>query len=188
MDVIKDIVMLKAQAVDYLQTKEQIERICNLSGKEHQETYFFSRFPVDYNNEYADGKFKVVLKNQKFYLHFRKALEQAHEGIAIAEDRVMEIPNFEDFVALMKELDVKEYAREIVTGNIYISKDEPNLEVKLVNVETLGNFVEVRFSCATEHDKEFGKLMAIDLLDSLGLKPMKKTSYAALLLEKFRKD
>ncbi len=179
-------IILRAKVDDYINTKEEIEKRYTYLKSEHSEVIHFSKQPVDYDNLLSGDKFRAVLKNNQCKVKFKKEVAEENEGVTISEQRSFEVNDFDSFESLMHALGIVIFAREILNANIFKISSEPNLFLKLVNVEELGYFLEVRFLCNTEHDKDFAKEKVKKILSdlSIGNENVVRDYYLHLILKK----
>jgi predicted adenylyl cyclase CyaB len=178
--------IIKKRVVEnFLELEEKIKKVSELKETIKKEVFHFSKEPVDYSNLRSIDKFRVLSKNGKYVVKFLKAVNESN-GILESSEESFELTDFFSFRDLMQTLGLKIFLQEIITEEIYTYRKEPNLLLKLVNVESLGTFFEVEFICETEHDQEFAKLKIDKVIDDLGLTNSKEEEklYIELLLEK----
>jgi len=178
-------VRIKARVDDYLDIKKTIQRRFSYEKTDHIEILHFSSKPVDYDNLRSDKKCWVKVKDGVNTVGFRMNLEHKDDGIIISEDCEFDVPDMDRFTELMESMGIVVFAKEIINYNIFKSEGEPNLTLTLTNVDGLGNFLEIDFSCTTEHDKEFAWAKVNRILETLGIpkENIEHKFYLQLLLE-----
>jgi predicted adenylyl cyclase CyaB len=179
-------IKITAKIIDYLRTKEAVERISGFHCSENSEIIHFSAQPIDYDNILSDDKFRVRIKNNESIVRFRKQIKDPIKGVALSEEREFILNDFENFESLMEALKIVIFAREIKNSSSYRYKHDKNVIVKLVNIDDLGAFLEIDFPCNTEHDKEFAHLKVQKILEDLEIShdQIQNKFYLQLLIEK----